>query len=106
MSKLHQKTVAMCYGEFNTEGLEYCDVDESKEYEDMLRSGKPLPSGIYRDPETAEFYRDLPSEELQAFLLCKQTQYLKTIKKYVILTARLVQIGIAALLLILIASAF
>ncbi len=83
-----------------------CSQEENKEYEQLLKEGKPLPEDvfpyIYDDGEvsTSEFYTvyeaELSEAETMQYLTFKKLYYLHTIKICVVFFTVLTVIGLVA----------
>ena len=61
-----------------------CSPQESQIYIQAIRSGQPLPTGVYKDPYAPEFFRiaeiDLTETQRKEFFALQQIKQLTTIK--------------------------
>lgn len=84
---------------------ELCTSQENKEYRKMQKDNIPLPDGIYKSPETYQYYRvketDLTEEEIDRLLRYRRTLYLRSIKNSMIFFVALSVISVICLLLLL-----
>lgn len=83
-----------------------CTKEEEKEYENLIKSNKPLPDGVYQyNEDTNIFYKlhkpDLTKEEIEEYLNFKVIDYLRSIKNFLMLFSVLSIISLISTLILL-----